>query len=381
MSTESARRILVIDDDASIGEEICESLELRNHSAVYVSDIAQAREVLARDERFSIVISDYHMPGMNGIEVIETLKREAQHPLAFIILTGDDSQATAVDAVRAQVFEFLRKPVNGAKIADAVRRAGEQVDKKTDGERRTQALESEAKALQERAETFAKMLSQREILLQRLMFTEALQTSRFVPDKPNGDKASVVGLKRPKPAPAQKLSDDEDAAPLECVPVDVSLLIKRMLPAVERMAQQKDVEFKPRVANHLPFLYGDEKRLSRAVADLAVVLVNELAPGDRVVFVALKEERDLVVSFRIQSNGFAEGLWDALTRDLTDVIDNLDHVETSKMNLIGARVVVQLHGGRIVITRSGGFEWSIRIFFPLPAADQDTAPGGRLAVN
>jgi DNA-binding NarL/FixJ family response regulator len=375
MPAESARRILVIDDDPLIGEEICESLELRNHSAVYVSNIEQAREVLSRDERIGIVICDYHMPGMNGIEVVQTLKREQHQPLEFIMLTGDESQAAAVEAVRAHVFEFLRKPVNGGKVADAVRRAGEELDRKVAQENRNEALEREARALHERAETFAKMLSQRETLLQRLLFTEAMQ-SRIAADKQHAARGPG-----PKAPPARPLSDDEDAAPLECLPVDVSLLVQRMMPALEKMSRDREVEFKPRVPNHLPFLYGDEKRLARAVADLAVVLISELAPGDKVIFVALKEERDLVLSFRIHSNGFAEDLWDALTRDLTDVIDNLDNVESSRMNLIGARVVVQLHGGRIAITKAGGFEWSIRIFFPLPAAEQESAPSHKLAVN
>src|SRR5580700_10167901 len=120
MSNPAAQRVLVIDDDADIGQEICESLARKNFEGTYAGDIAQARQTLAGEAGLGIVIVDYHMPGMNGIEVIEALRKETARRLVFIMLTGDDTQSAAINAVRAQAFDFLRKPVNVPTILDAV---------------------------------------------------------------------------------------------------------------------------------------------------------------------------------------------------------------------------------------------------------------------
>src|SRR5262249_30346570 len=127
MSGGIAERVLVIDDDESIGEEICETLALKKLAAVYAENIQQARAILAKDPALGVVICDYHMPGLNGIEVIETLKKETKRDLAFIMLTGDDAQSTAIQAIRAEVFDFLRKPVVGSAIIKSVRGAFERL--------------------------------------------------------------------------------------------------------------------------------------------------------------------------------------------------------------------------------------------------------------
>src|SRR5690348_15785293 len=76
MLDQGTRRVLVIDDDSSIGEEICDTLALRNFEGLYCENIGQARRRLVGEDNVGVVIVDYHMPEMNGIEVIETLKKE-----------------------------------------------------------------------------------------------------------------------------------------------------------------------------------------------------------------------------------------------------------------------------------------------------------------
>jgi len=143
MSAQIAHRILVIDDDASVGQEICDALALRNLSGLYAPNIMEARKELVRDSKFGVVIVDYHMPEMTGIEVIEHLRNEHPQKLAFIVLTGDDTQSTAIQAVKAQAFDFLQKPFTGPAVADSVRRASEHLVQLEEADRRTETLRAE----------------------------------------------------------------------------------------------------------------------------------------------------------------------------------------------------------------------------------------------
>lgn len=61
----------------------------------------------------TLIMLDIHMPGSNGLDILKSLK---EHPLTqnipIIILTGDTSHETALNAYRAQANAFIAKPLN-----------------------------------------------------------------------------------------------------------------------------------------------------------------------------------------------------------------------------------------------------------------------------
>jgi len=350
MSDQAVRRVLVIDDDASIGEEICDSLALKNFEGLYCENIAQARQRLAGEDDLGVVIVDYHMPEMNGIEVINTLKKEIARHLVFVMLTGDDTQSTAIDAVRAQAFDFLRKPVEGSRVSETVIRAFDHLDDLKDTDRVNDAILGEAEALRKRVETISEMLNHRESLVQKLLMAERSELDS------EGRKPSLTYG-----------GEYADAAPLECVPVDISALMHRMVPAIQQLGAKRQVQLKARVPGQLPFLYGDPKRLARGLADLAVVLINDLSKGDGLTIMAVKDAGELVVTFRVQSLISVRKYGRVFDTDMTQVVDCLDSVDVSEMKLLGTRIVVHLHDGRISLDASSEGEWYLRLFFPLPA--------------
>lgn len=358
MSGQIGRRVLVIDDDASIGEAVCETLALKNFSGCYVENIAQAREQLVRDGNLGVVIVDYHMPEMTGIELITKLKKEFSQRLAFIVLTGDQTQVSAMEAVKAQAFDFLQKPFTNAVITDAVRRASEHLHRLQETDLHNERLKVEAEMLRERVADISRVLRDRENLLQDLVLSDRsvfdliVRSGRADEDEEKGTRGAT------------------DFPPIECMPVDTSALLYRMLPAIETMSAKKRVPFKARVPNNLPFLYGDEKRLTRAIADLAATLVSELTKDDRLTIIAMKDTGELIINFRVKSQrSLLDKYAHLFTVDLTHFIDTFDGADMSEMKLLGTRVVVHLHAGRVTIAEETQSEWVVRLFLPLPSSD------------
>jgi len=359
MSAQIAHRILVIDDDASVGQEICDALALRNLSGLYAPNIMEARKELVRDSKFGVVIVDYHMPEMTGIEVIEHLRKEHPQKLAFIVLTGDDTQSTAIQAVRAQAFDFLQKPFTGPAVADSVRRASEHLVQLEEADRRTETLRAEGERLRARVESVTKMLHDQQSLLGKLVLADHSELLRaHMLDLP-------VGVGDVRSAAEQSV----DFAPLECAAVDVPDLLRRMLPALEGLSNARGIQLKARVPGKLPFLYGDEKRLARAIADVAGTLMKAMLRNDRLTMVAVKEGTEVVLTFRAHSAALDGNLWRVLTADLTAMVDEVDKLDVSEMNMLGARLVVHLHGGRLVLAEERPHEWALRAFFPLSSGD------------
>ncbi len=83
-----------------------------------------ALEILDLDPLITIVVSDMHMPGMNGIEFINKA-REKHSNLAFFILTGYDITLEISKALENQlIHQYFRKPFNMREIQEAIELTG-----------------------------------------------------------------------------------------------------------------------------------------------------------------------------------------------------------------------------------------------------------------
>ncbi|MBD3219168.1 MAG: response regulator [candidate division Zixibacteria bacterium] len=101
-------KLLICDDEVKFLESIAERLELRGFDVTKATSGKDAVEA-ARTGGFDLAILDLKMPGMNGIEVLEILKKEHKY-LEVIILTGHGSIDSAVESTKLGAFSYLSKP-------------------------------------------------------------------------------------------------------------------------------------------------------------------------------------------------------------------------------------------------------------------------------
>jgi PAS domain S-box-containing protein len=102
-------RVLHVDDEPGFAELAGEFLEREDDriDVVTATDAAEGLAVLA-DEQVDCVISDYDMPGRNGIEFLEAVRED--HPeLPFVLFTGKGSEEVASDAFSAGATDYLQK--------------------------------------------------------------------------------------------------------------------------------------------------------------------------------------------------------------------------------------------------------------------------------
>ena len=117
----SQSRILVVDDEAVIREALRRILEGDGHEVTSVSSGHAALEKI-QDESFTLVITDLKMPGMNGIEVLKSIKI-LQPKVPIIIITGYATVETAVDAIKQGAFDYLSKPFTPKQVKELVHKA------------------------------------------------------------------------------------------------------------------------------------------------------------------------------------------------------------------------------------------------------------------
>jgi len=102
-------RVLHVDDDAEFADLTREFLE-REHDRLTVATAHDARAGLDRlaETDFDCVVSDFQMPGLDGLEFFEAVRED--HPeVPFVLFTGEGSESIAADAVSAGVTDYLQK--------------------------------------------------------------------------------------------------------------------------------------------------------------------------------------------------------------------------------------------------------------------------------
>lgn len=116
-------RILVVDDEPDIVESVSRALQLKFGSELDVTGAPDGMVALARlrEGGIDIILTDFRMPKMNGLEFLEEAKRIAPQAVR-IMMTAYPDLDLAVKAINDEsVIRFLVKPLDLAKITETIR--------------------------------------------------------------------------------------------------------------------------------------------------------------------------------------------------------------------------------------------------------------------
>ena len=125
--------ILCLDDEPAIGLILQDSLERAGHQTVAAHNVPQALQALAVGN-VDLIISDYRMPGLTGLEFLALLRQEG-YETPLIMLTGYGSIEHAVAAIKAGAIDYITKPVRPEQLELAVKQALEVVRLRRENER------------------------------------------------------------------------------------------------------------------------------------------------------------------------------------------------------------------------------------------------------
>jgi FixJ family two-component response regulator len=115
--------VALIDDEESVRKSLVRMLQAKGLQALA---FPSAQEFLdsAQSKVVSCVVSDLRMPGLDGLGFQRRLHAKLPH-LSMVFITGHGDISASVAAMKAGAVDFLEKPVKGAALLDAIRRACE----------------------------------------------------------------------------------------------------------------------------------------------------------------------------------------------------------------------------------------------------------------
>ena len=117
------RKILLVDDDENILSALKRLFNAEKDWHLTVSNSPnQALELVAK-EQFEVIISDYKMPGMNGVEFL-VFSKETNPNAKRILLSGETGFKGLVNAVnKAWIFRYISKPVDSIVLKNTIENA------------------------------------------------------------------------------------------------------------------------------------------------------------------------------------------------------------------------------------------------------------------
>ena len=114
-------KILIVDDDASLGKMCVEVFTKRNFAAKAVTSAAAALEELQNSDEYRVVLTDLVMPDVGGIDLMKRAQEIDEH-LDFIVMTSYGTIDNAVEAMKLGAVDYITKPFKLDVLVIAVNR-------------------------------------------------------------------------------------------------------------------------------------------------------------------------------------------------------------------------------------------------------------------
>lgn len=114
-------RILLAEDDRSARSSLSHFLQEIGYEVVEASTGTQAMDQLAHGH-FDLVVTDLRLPGVDGLEILKTIRSETPQTLG-ILITGFGTIQNAIQAMRLGAFEYLLKPIDFEELQIVLNRA------------------------------------------------------------------------------------------------------------------------------------------------------------------------------------------------------------------------------------------------------------------
>lgn len=345
-------RLLVVDDEVAQMRALCDTLEEEGYG-VHGFTNGEAALAALRDAPADLLLADLMMPGMNGIDLLRAA--QAIDPmLVGVIMTGEGTIGTAVEAMRSGALDYILKPFKLSAILPVLGRALLMRRLRLDNaelERRLREQMVELETSNRELDAFTRSASHdlRSPLNVVLGFSSLL-VSEPGPALATEQRTWLLHIERA----ARQMSELIDALlrlsrvgkqALNLQPVDTAALVREVLD--ERSAEQVQRGVAVHVGE-LPEVRADPALLRQVFVNLLSNAFKYTRRTDRPQIEVRVELRDAERVFSVRDNGpgfdmaRAGRLFDAFQR-----FHSSDEFEGNGVGLSIVQRVVERHGGRI----------------------------------
>ena len=116
------KKVLVVDDSAVMRQIIKKNLKELGFSDLSEAEDGAAGLKKAGEEPVDLIVSDWNMPNMTGLEFLKAVRADANlKGIAFIMVTSEADKEKIMEAVQAGVNQYIVKPFNAVQLEEKIK--------------------------------------------------------------------------------------------------------------------------------------------------------------------------------------------------------------------------------------------------------------------
>ncbi|HEX8703445.1 MAG TPA: hybrid sensor histidine kinase/response regulator [Myxococcaceae bacterium] len=371
-------RILLVDDSKADLLRVRRALERDPDTKWEVEQVSTAEEGLEHVARHAldVVLMDFHLPGMNGLELLHQLREQCtDRPLAAVVLTGTGSERVAVEAMKAGAQDYLLKEsFSPERLRHSLHAARETVRLQHEVEQRRRQTERAERAAREalavRDELFALATHDLKGPLQIITFNARLLESRLPQETPPSERNRLGSIARAAMRMGELIDHFLEVTrsqeqPLRRERMDLSSLVRAKVQELQGTSPRHTFQVCTVGVN----FWGQWERASlERVLDNLLGNAVKYSPAGGCITVTLTEEPD--GSSGLMQLSVEDGGVGIPQADLPRVFERFHRggnvvgsIAGTGVGLASTRRLVELHGGTIEVesTEGHGSVFTVRL--------------------
>ncbi|MGK0179880.1 MAG: two-component system chemotaxis response regulator CheY [Nitrospinales bacterium] len=116
------KKVLVVDDSAVMRQIIKKNLKELGFTELSEAEDGAAGLKKAGEEPVDLIVSDWNMPNMTGLEFLKAVRADAKiKGTAFIMVTSEADKEKIMEAVQAGVNQYIVKPFNAMQLEEKIK--------------------------------------------------------------------------------------------------------------------------------------------------------------------------------------------------------------------------------------------------------------------
>lgn len=354
--------VLVVDDEKVV-RHVCQlSLEKAGYEITIAEHGLQAIEMLHQRRDFDVILTDLKMPGLDGMSLLKTVKRDYAH-IEVIIMTGFATIEGAIEAMRLGAYDFILKPLKSDQIRMVVNKCHEKIRLSQENAALREA-NARLRELQIMKEKFIAITSHElRTPVSHLKGYLSILTDHTFDTLTERDKEeclrvihnAVGDLEQIVTNMFDTLHLEHDVDFLKKETINLNELVTDVVDEFQLSARERRLQISAQkfLKDHL--VYADKVKVKGMIAELAQNALKYTPDGGRIEFSLGEEGSFHLVNVQDSGVGIAESELGKIFEKFYEV-QNTDYHSTSKVSFMGgglglglslARAIAEAHGGGI----------------------------------
>lgn len=369
MSKNTNTNILVIEDEAQVRDSY---LDMFTYFGYNVHAVSNGREgmSLVNKNGYDIVVTDLNMPEMDGLEVLQFIKKKKPY-IEVIVITGFATLENAIKAMKMGAYDYVTKPVDIEHVRIVLSKCVQQIRSKRENEE-LRNLNEQLKNLNEMKDKFI-TITNHELRTPVTVLKGYLELLDYFTDgKRSADVDDALGVATETMAElvgiVEQMHDmssfEYKKSKLTYTDVDMQELITTIYKEMKIFYKQRNISLKTSFEGPAVIVVGDAKRLKRSIRELmqnALKFTNE--NGNVTVEYRIQEaQRRLAIEVSDSGIGIPVDKQELIFEPFYELQDTINHM-TSKTAYMGggiglgltlAKEVFESHEGTLMVESEVG---------------------------